>query len=78
MAQGRIDKTNPIMFSADEGADVGVDEGTPVTEDYKAGNNTFTGKIHHVTIDVKPIGMNVKDKADKAAEEFLLDQLTED
>ena len=34
-----------MIFSADEGADVGVDEGTPVTEDYKERDNKFTGKI---------------------------------
>ena len=32
---------------------MGVDEGTPVTEDYKEGNNKFTGKINSVTIDLK-------------------------
>jgi len=30
-----------------------VDEGTPVTEDYKEGDNAFTGKIHQVTVAVK-------------------------
>jgi len=78
VAQGRIDKTNAMMFSADEGADVGVDEGTPVTEDYTTADNKFTGKIHEVTINVKPIAMDVKDKADKAAEQFLLDKAAED
>jgi len=54
VAEGRIDHTQCCVFSADEGADVGMDEGTPVTEDYKAGGNKFTGKIHSVTIDLKP------------------------
>jgi hypothetical protein len=66
------------MFSADEGADVGVDEGTPVTEDYAAGDNKFTGKIDKVTIDVRPMAGDVKDKADKAAEQFLIDKAAED
>jgi hypothetical protein len=39
------DCTQPLIFSADETADVGVDDATPVTEDYKARNNAFTGKI---------------------------------
>jgi arylsulfatase len=30
-----------------------MDEGTPVTEDYKEGNNKFTGTIYKVTIDLK-------------------------
>jgi arylsulfatase len=53
VATGRIDKTQFAVFSADEGADVGVDEGTPVTESYKKGSNKFTGKIRSVTIDLK-------------------------
>ena len=32
VATGRIDQTQCCAFSADEGADVGEDEGTPVTE----------------------------------------------
>ena len=35
VATGRIDQTQCCFFSADEGAEVGADEGTPVTEDYK-------------------------------------------
>ena len=55
VATGRIEKTQFAIFSADEGADVGVDEGTPVTEGYKKGNNKFTGKIQRVTIDLKDV-----------------------
>ena len=32
VAKGRIDKTQPYMFSADETADVGLDNQTPVAE----------------------------------------------
>ncbi len=54
VAEGRIDNTNANMFSADEGADVGMDEDTPVAEAYHAGApSRFTGKINKVTIDVK-------------------------
>jgi len=53
VAEGRIDRTQGYVFSADEGADVGLDGETPVTADYKARDNAFTGKIHHVTIDLK-------------------------
>lgn len=52
-AEGRIEHTQCCGYSADEGADVGVDEGTPVTEDYKERDNQFTGKIHSITIEVK-------------------------
>ena len=39
VAEGRIERTQPMIFSADETADVGVDDATPVTEDYKEGDN---------------------------------------
>jgi arylsulfatase len=55
VAEGRIAHTNAFVFSGDETADVGVDEATPVTEDYKERDNKFTGKIHHVTIEVGPV-----------------------
>ena len=32
-----------------------MDEGTPVTEDYKERDNKFSGKINKVTIDLKEI-----------------------
>ena len=53
VAEGRIAHTNPIMFSADEAADVGIDEGTPVTEAYTAAGSRFTGRIQKVTVEVK-------------------------
>lgn len=52
VASGRIDRTQCCAFSADEGADVGADEGTPVTEVYKVPFK-FTGKIGGVTIELK-------------------------
>jgi arylsulfatase len=52
VAEGQIGKTTPFLFSADETADVGVDEATPVTEDYQERHNEFTGKIDKVTIDL--------------------------
>jgi arylsulfatase len=53
LAEGRIANTNPIMFSADEAADVGIDEGTPVTEAYTAAGSRFSGTIRKVTVEVK-------------------------
>ena len=55
-----------MVFSADETADVGEDDATPVTEDYKAYDNKFTGRILKVTIDVKEMGAGVKAEAAKA------------
>ena len=52
VAEGRIDKTTPFVFSADETADVGVDEATPVTEEYAERDNEFNGQIDKVTIEL--------------------------
>jgi len=62
VAEGRIPKTQPYAFSADEGADVGVDNETMVSNDYKPGENKFTGKIEKVTIDTKPSNLSAADK----------------
>ena len=54
VAEGRIDRTQPRIFSADETADVGVDDATPVVEALGEGDQTrFTGKIEKVTVEVK-------------------------
>jgi arylsulfatase len=66
VAEGRIERTQPMIFSADETADVGEDDATPVTEDYKAYDNKFTGKILKVTVDVKDLGAGEKAEAGKA------------
>ena len=54
VASGRIERTQCCAFSADEGADVGADEGTPVTEDYTVPAK-FTGTIDEVTIDLQEV-----------------------
>ena len=66
VAEGRIQRTHPTIFSADETADVGEDDATPVTEDYKAYDNKFTGRILKVTVDVKEMGAGEKAAASKA------------
>ena len=53
VGEGRVEHTNASVFSSDDGADVGVDEGTPVTEDYKERDNAFTGRIGKVTVEGK-------------------------
>jgi len=64
VASGRIERTQGMIFSADETAGVGMDDATPVTTDYKERDNAFTGKILKVTVDVKPVGAAVKAEAD--------------
>lgn len=51
VAEGRIDKTQPGIFSVDDLADVGIDDGTHVA-DYGA-SSKFNGKINYVTIERK-------------------------
>jgi arylsulfatase len=53
VAEGNIPKTQPFVFSGDEGADVGEDGETNVSPAYKQGDNKFNGKIHKVTIELK-------------------------
>jgi arylsulfatase len=43
----------PFMYSADEGVDVGMDNETPVTEDYERGATRFTGRILRVTVEAR-------------------------
>ena len=53
VANGQIRHTNANVFSLDEGTDVGIDEGTPVSDAYGERDNRFTGKIHEVTVEVR-------------------------
>ncbi|MBK9099259.1 MAG: arylsulfatase [bacterium] len=54
VAEGYVPKTQPFAFSGDEGADVGIDSETNVSNDYKERDNKFTGKIHKVIINIAP------------------------
>jgi arylsulfatase A-like enzyme len=48
---GRVDQTEPFVFSADETCDVGDEFGSPVTPDYPA-RKKFSGAVNWVEIDV--------------------------
>ena len=65
VATGRIDATQAAVFSADEGADVGSDEGTAVAKAYSIPFK-FTGQIHKVTVDLKPMTTAEAAEAEKA------------
>jgi len=62
VAEGRIPRTQPYVFSADEGVDVGLDGETMVSNDYAPGRNAFTGKIVKVTVEVKPVELSASDR----------------
>jgi arylsulfatase len=54
VAEGRIEHTQPMVFSADETADVGIDLATPVVEAIGSeARSRFNGKISKVTIEVR-------------------------
>jgi arylsulfatase len=53
VGEGRIDHTQPMIFSADETADVGIDLATPVVESIGSeAESEFTGHIPSVTVEV--------------------------
>jgi arylsulfatase len=49
--EGRVQATQPMIFSADETTDIGEDYGMPVTSDYGV-TSKFNGKIDLVQIDL--------------------------
>ena len=50
--QGRVDATQPMLFSGDETADVGADTASPVSDDYSGRSSSFTGTVNWVQIDL--------------------------
>ena len=57
--EGRVEKTEPIVFSADETCDVGFGAGSPVTYDYGIHDNEFTGEVNWVEIDIGKDAVNL-------------------
>jgi arylsulfatase len=52
VGEGRVEATHPMLFSADETADVGRDTASPVSDDYKGASSVFNGTVHWVQIDL--------------------------
>jgi len=52
VCEGRVEATVPLIFSADETADVGRDTASPVSDDYEGESSVFTGKVNWVQIDL--------------------------
>jgi len=50
--RGRVEATVPLIFSADETADVGRDTASPVSDDYDGESSVFTGTVNWVQIDL--------------------------
>lgn len=51
LAEGRVERTLPYFFSMDETVDIGEDLASPVSGDYGATGNAFTGKITSIRLD---------------------------
>jgi arylsulfatase len=52
VGEGRVDKTEPARFSADETFDIGMDTGSPVSADYQS-PNPYRGAIKDVRIELR-------------------------
>jgi hypothetical protein len=64
IATGHVPKTQPFSFSADEGADVGIDNETAVSSDYEPASSEFAGEIESVTIAVSPAKLTAAEQKD--------------
>ena len=54
VAEARIERTVPFIFSGDETMDIGVDSASRVTPDYPAGDaNKFTGNLEWVQMELE-------------------------
>jgi arylsulfatase len=73
VAQGRIEKTVPFRYSADETFDTGEDAGSPASDAYKSPFR-FTGTIKKVEVDLGPekVGATDLEKMKKAEALFRL------
>jgi arylsulfatase len=79
VAKGRIENTQGIIFSVEEGTDVGQDGETPVVEDYGIpAPYKFTGKIDKVTIDLKKMTQTEKTEENKRREKAALKKVMSD
>jgi arylsulfatase A-like enzyme len=50
VGEGKVGATAAMIFSADDGCDVGVDNGAPVSPDYGAHRNEFSGRVKGVQL----------------------------
>jgi len=50
VGEGKVGATEAIIFSGDDGCDVGVDTGAPVSPDYRSRGNEFSGRVKGVQL----------------------------
>ncbi len=58
VGSGRVEMTQPMVFSADETTDIGDDFGMPVVGDYGGSSAKFNGLIRLIQIDVAEDNQN--------------------
>jgi arylsulfatase len=52
VGEGEVPMTQAIVFSCDDGLDVGVDSGAPVSPDYGPHGNAFNGRVKGVLLSI--------------------------
>jgi arylsulfatase len=52
VGSGRVERTHGYNYSLCETGGVGIDSGSPVTDDYRPEQSRFTGSIHWVRLDI--------------------------
>jgi len=57
--EGRVEHTEPMVFSADETCDVGFQSGSPSSTDYGPRGNKFSGEVNWVEIDLGMDSVNL-------------------
>jgi len=59
VGEGPLPMTQAIVFSADDGCDVGEDSGAPVSQDYGSRGNAFSGKVKGVQLAIAEVAENL-------------------
>jgi arylsulfatase len=57
--EGRVEQTEPMVFSTDETFDVGFQAGSPSSPDYGPHGNRFSGEVNWVEIDLGKDSVNL-------------------
>jgi arylsulfatase len=63
VGQGDVAGTAPMIFSADDTCDIGVENGALVADDYPVPNG-FTGEVNWVEIDIGKAGEDADHRLD--------------
>jgi arylsulfatase len=58
VGEGKVDATAAMIFSADDGCDVGEDTGAPVSPDYGPRGNEFSGRVKGVQLAIADAAEN--------------------